>query len=722
MDDRLYSILSENSSFFPDKRFWKNRYFHFNPSVILKIIRTGVLGLLFLSLCSSITRISYAFQDDGLHAVTVRVKACKRYFDKVDFCQPAENGNGILIDENGVVITAYHLTLDENSESLELWSRFEINFDSDSSPCRQSTCLAKLLATAPQSDIAFLQIDFGQPRRAAQPLPLATLSQMGIELDAELRIIGYSSGPNSDLLDAVYQIESFDRDVASIIINARLSEGLSGSPVWVERGGRATFIGIVSALTKDKTKTIVRTLDGIETIYWNDDTGEVHDSAFGKIVVTPKKAQPNGPQNVDQLEIDADIIGPPRNVGTILAYFFHEDKTPIILDDHDKFPTATNSQAVLVTELVSHQFVDHVQVPINLTGILETLEHDKVWMRLVLIDEAHHQLWSYGDWIEISRARVIPTPVPTAIATDVITPTLPPVVVEPANTPPSDASAPVDITSLTGRIAYTRQKTNGLWITEIICLQSEHPCRSLENMRQPDFDAAGRLLVHGAGGGKDTIMRMDASFGQDRLLTRHPEDARAQWSPGGEQIVYESTFYGDGNSRIYVQPSNGRLDSDPTSVNFDGKDFLGAFPIFLSNGKIAYQGCDRWRSGGRDCGILTSYGQPDAVPSRITTNTNDLPTDKLGSKVLFMSDWEGNWEVYSINTDGSALSNLTNNPAIDGLATASPDNQYIAFYSNRDGFWGIYVARADGRGAVLLEQIITEDQKPWREERMSWGP
>ena len=54
------------------------------------------------------------------------------------------------------------------------------------------------------------------------------------------------------------------------------------------------------------------------------------------------------------------------------------------------------------------------------------------------------------------------------------------------------------------------------------------------------------------------------------------------------------------------------------------------------------------------------------------------------------------------NADGSAQTNLTNNPARDEYPAWSPDGSKIAFQSNRDGGPRIYVMNADGSGQTKL--------------------
>ena len=85
-----------------------------------------------------------------------------------------------------------------------------------------------------------------------------------------------------------------------------------------------------------------------------------------------------------------------------------------------------------------------------------------------------------------------------------------------------------------------------------------------------------------------------------------------------------------------------------------------------------------------------------------------------GTKIAFYSYRDGNWEVYMVNTDGSSLVNLTNNPAGDVSPAWSPDGTKIAFASDRGNVnmpdligppipnKDIYVMNADGSNPVNL--------------------
>jgi TolB protein len=90
-----------------------------------------------------------------------------------------------------------------------------------------------------------------------------------------------------------------------------------------------------------------------------------------------------------------------------------------------------------------------------------------------------------------------------------------------------------------------------------------------------------------------------------------------------------------------------------------------------------------------------------------------------------MSNRSGNYDVWAVNWDGGNLRQLTDNPAVDGLAAASPDYQHIAFVTNRDGVWSVYAMNVNGSNQRKLFDIngsYGSGDYEWYRERISWGP
>jgi len=75
-------------------------------------------------------------------------------------------------------------------------------------------------------------------------------------------------------------------------------------------------------------------------------------------------------------------------------------------------------------------------------------------------------------------------------------------------------------------------------------------------------------------------------------------------------------------------------------------------------------------------------------------------TPPQAASIVFMSDRDGNQEIYRMNIDGSNQTRLTQNAAQDSIPSWSPDGSRIAF--SRDG--QIYAMNADGSNQVALTQ------------------
>lgn len=83
-----------------------------------------------------------------------------------------------------------------------------------------------------------------------------------------------------------------------------------------------------------------------------------------------------------------------------------------------------------------------------------------------------------------------------------------------------------------------------------------------------------------------------------------------------------------------------------------------------------------------------------------------------GRSVVFVSEREGNEEIYIMRLDGSGLTNLSRHPARDWTPAWSPDGQWIAFASFRDENWELYAVRSDGADLIRLTENDASDLSP----------
>jgi Tol biopolymer transport system component len=86
-----------------------------------------------------------------------------------------------------------------------------------------------------------------------------------------------------------------------------------------------------------------------------------------------------------------------------------------------------------------------------------------------------------------------------------------------------------------------------------------------------------------------------------------------------------------------------------------------------------------------------------------------------GRQIAYSSDMDGNWEIYTVNADGSDLRRQTFDDAADIEPMWSPDGTRIAFASNRNGAYNLFLMDADGTNVQALTTGFWNDEFPkWR--------
>lgn len=137
-----------------------------------------------------------------------------------------------------------------------------------------------------------------------------------------------------------------------------------------------------------------------------------------------------------------------------------------------------------------------------------------------------------------------------------------------------------------------------------------------------------------------------------------------------------------------------------------------AFPG--TNGKIVFDGT---QSGG--VGQIYTMNPDGSAVTQLTFASGDSASAEWsadGTKIVFTSIRDGNPEVYVMNADGTGQTNLSNDPDIDDVPTFSPDGSKIAFTTLRDGNGEIYVMNADGTAQTNLTNHFAGDSSP------AWSP
>ena len=220
---------------------------------------------------------------------------------------------------------------------------------------------------------------------------------------------------------------------------------------------------------------------------------------------------------------------------------------------------------------------------------------------------------------------------------------------------------------------------------------------------------ASRIVFETDRDGNSEIYSMEPN-GNDGItrLTNSPAvaDTGPSLSPDGSLIAW------DRGGRIWLMNSDGTEQHALTSSG-DGRD--GA-PAFSPDGtKIAFHSS---REGTDDIWVMNVDGS--AQTNLTDTEGNDLgPTwSPDGTKLAFDSDRDGDRDIFTMNSDdGGELGNLTSDsPSLDADPDWSPDGEKILFVSGRGDTTSVWTMNVDGTAADNITDAPIFDADP------AWSP
>jgi|GEM_PF-797994 len=160
----------------------------------------------------------------------------------------------------------------------------------------------------------------------------------------------------------------------------------------------------------------------------------------------------------------------------------------------------------------------------------------------------------------------------------------------------------------------------------------------------------------------------------------------------------------------------------PSSVNIPSlstaQDLVfNAVPQNLVSGNIAFVGINNVDNVQNFDIFSFSSGSATNLTNNVA-NDFDPVWSPDGNKLAFVSDRDGNSEIYVMTADGRNQTRITFNPAVDGEPTWSPDSRRIAFVRRPGGTNSseIYVINADGSNQVRLTNNAIYEYSP------AWSP
>lgn len=248
----------------------------------------------------------------------------------------------------------------------------------------------------------------------------------------------------------------------------------------------------------------------------------------------------------------------------------------------------------------------------------------------------------------------------------------------------------------------------------------------------PSFSPDGSKLLysqygnHGTDVGNTSIEIMNAD-GSEKHTLFHREGFSAfdaVWSPAGDMIAFSVGTY-------FRAP--GLPASQVALIKPDGSGFRVIADDGVNNGFASWSpdGKRIVYKRGRQLVIL-SLADGKVAPLTGEEHWYNFPQwSPKGDVIMFTSDRDGDFELYTIRPDGTDLRRLTNVPGNDAHSIWSADGEWIVFSSARMGFkdemalydrvpqpYGeIFAMRADGSDVRQLTDNKWEDASPgWMPE------
>ena len=300
---------------------------------------------------------------------------------------------------------------------------------------------------------------------------------------------------------------------------------------------------------------------------------------------------------------------------------------------------------------------------------------------------------------------------------------------EPSPTPlptptPTEEPTPTPEPSL-GYLVFPSARSGNLdlWLLDLD--DPEHPTQ-LTTDPQPDVEPRwspdGEKILFSSLQGTETgmndlwVMNTDGSEAQQLVGWPESYEWGATWSPDGEQIAFTSTR--DFDYEIYVMDAKG--EQDP--INLTKNDALDAYPDWSADGRWLVFVSDRtgdweiWKMDVEAClaARLEDEGEEDACEAiQLTDSIGDdfLPRwSPDGSQIVFSSRREARRNIFIMDADGGAVTQVTATRDHDSNPIWALDGQAIIFSSKRNGDWGIYIINPDGTGERPLTDAAGEDR------------
>jgi TolB protein len=224
-----------------------------------------------------------------------------------------------------------------------------------------------------------------------------------------------------------------------------------------------------------------------------------------------------------------------------------------------------------------------------------------------------------------------------------------------------------------------------------------------------ELSELGKIAFTASDGGRRDVWLIRPDGSEESNLTGDLANTFAEapvWAPDGNTIAFDGVPNSDEVRDIYIVS----VSDNPTQSRITQLKGFDCYPSFSPDGQqIVYMS---ERDGNRDLYIMDLEGNDIRRLTAEPTYDYEPAWSPDGEQIVFVSRRTGDSEIYIMDADGTNLELLNEAPKLDWRPAWSPDGEWIAFESWRNGNADIYMMRRDGSDLQQLTTSQAEDGHP----------